>query len=473
MQRHFKLTKSLGLLTLLAVIIAPLLIVSPAMADTPTTHTLTLLSGDTTQAAGYTDNNPYNSGGEILVSGSSTQTAGVTHTNPSAAPLNPASYGGSWVGASIIADPVGSWATIGGASWVSTTTLNSGVENPVEADGWRLFRGTFNITDIGSVTAANIQIAADNAYEFYLNGTLVASTALWSPPCTVYGPSPEPEDDETPFQTVKTYPLTVQSGTNTLMVVVRNWDNLGSGNPSGLVYKITVLHGVSHQQLDPAVYSGAGTWFHAPAVTDPASEWIQIPTGAHWVSTTADYSGTDNDYNGDSWRLFRDQFTIPSGATINSASIQIAGDNAFEIYLNGSLIATTADFSPTATVYGDSPEPGGTMIPFENTVTYTFTPQAGANTLMFVVRNWANDSSNPTGLLYTAVISYQGDSGGGSKGGSGGGSGSVTTVGGTVNKVDKLQLLLPWFGAGFGALLMLAIAINRLFFRKKQPISNR
>ena len=42
-----------------------------------------------------------------------------------------------------------------------------------------------------------------------------------------------------------------------------------------------------------------------------------------------------------------------------SATIRIAADNAFELYFNGVLIDSTANWGPIATVYGDSPEPGG------------------------------------------------------------------------------------------------------------------
>jgi hypothetical protein len=465
MKKRFNMKKKFRFLTLaLAMAIVTLLTIAmPAMADAPVSHTITLLSGGTTEAAGYAYDNPYYSGAEIYVSGPSTQTAGFTITDPSADPLNANSYsnGEAWPAAQIIANPNGSWATIGGASWVSTTSLNSGVENPVERDAWRLYRATFNITNLPAVTAATIQIAADNAYEFYLNGHKIASTATLDPEAPVYGLWPG-NGTQVPFTHIADFNFTTPylvAGTNTLMFVVRNWDNYGSDNPSGLIYKVTLQHAATHQQLNPAVYSGTGTWFDAPVVTVPASQWIQMITGAQWVSTTADYSGTDNDYKGDGWRLFRDQFTIPSGANITSATIQIAGDNAFELYLNGNLIASTA---PVETVYGASPEPGGSMAPFENIVTYTITPQTGANTLMFVVRNWALSSgNNPTGLLYTASITYE--------------TSSVPPgiVGGTVYPIDKMQLLLPWLGAGLGAVILLSFTINRFFFRKKQVIPNR
>jgi hypothetical protein len=221
-------------------------------------------------------------------------------------------------------------------------------------------------------------------------------------------------------------------------------------------------------QLNPALYTGGGTWFSAPVITDHLEGiWVQATSGAQWVSTTADYSGVDNDDTGDGWRLYKDSFSIPDGATITSASIEIAADNAYEIYLNGNLIATTDDWDPVATVYGVSPEPGGTMLPFQTLTTY---PINGANTLMIVVRNWDNLGSwNPTGLLYTVSVTYETSA-----------PPTTTTpptttatpttpvaVGGTVYPIDKLQLLLPWLGLGLGGLLILTFTVNRFVVRKK------
>ncbi len=74
---------------------APLVTARPAMGSTPAPQTIVLPSGNTTQTAGYTYNNPYYQS-VTYVSGTATQTAGYTFTDPAAAPLNVASYGGSW-----------------------------------------------------------------------------------------------------------------------------------------------------------------------------------------------------------------------------------------------------------------------------------------------------------------------------------------------------------------------------------------
>jgi hypothetical protein len=212
-------------------------------------------------------------------------------------------------------------------------------------------------------------------------------------------------------------------------------------------------------QLNPTVYSGGGSWFSAPVITSQPGAWVQIPP-AQWVSTTASFSGSDTNYTGDGWRLFQDQFTIPTGVTITAATIEVAADNAFELYLNGNLIDSTATWVPSATIYGVSPVPFGPATPYTNTVTYSVTPQIGVNTFMFVVRNWSiGGGNNPTGLLYSASITYE--------------TSAPAAIGGTVNKVDKFQLLLPWLGIGLGTLLVLPLTINRLFFRNKQRIPKR
>jgi hypothetical protein len=230
--------------------------------------------------------------------------------------------------------------------------------------------------------------------------------------------------------------------------------------------------------LNPSLYSSGGVWYDAPVVIDQPGVWVQSPP-AQWVSSTAEDSGTEDGSTLDSWRLFQDQFTIPTGATIISADVNvIAADNAFELYLNGILIDSTDTWNPTATVYDPSPEPVDNEIPFQHSVSYTITPQIGVNTLTFVVRNWDNLGSwNPTGLLYSASIIYATSS-----------EPTTTTttppttpttppttphsVGGTVNQIDKMQVLFPWIGGGIG-LVLASLVIKGVWFRRKQVVRNR
>ena len=406
--------KGLRIFVLVIVLAAGLLLqaAAPVMADVSTPVTVTLLSGNTTQTAGYTYNDPQYEAVTFVSDATTTETAGFTHNDPSADPLNANSYSYdvTWPAAQVVDSNASPWATIGGANWVSTTSGHSGVETANEGDTWRLFRATFNVPDVNTITAASIQIAADNAYEFYLNGSSnkIASTADFDPSAPVYGLWPG-SGSQVPFAQIATYSLPtlqLQTGDNTLMFVVRNWDNNATSNPSGLVYKVTVQYSITENQLDAGVYSGGGSWLPAPSF-NKYSTWVLI-SGAKWVSTTSANYGVEIVNEGDTWRLFKDEFNIPADATdISGSTIEIAGDNAYEVYLNGDRVATTEIFDPSAPVYG--PWTGsGSQVPFTSIATYPLSPEKGNNTLMFVVRNWDNSAtSNPSGLIYKVTLRYR------------------------------------------------------------------
>ncbi len=159
--------------------------------------------------------------------------------------------------------------------------------------------------------------------------------------------------------------------------------------------------------LDPTLYSGAGAWSNAVAVTlfpvtppwvwvDPSTDTAFSESGAVWVSS----AGTTEDGNGDQLRLFKAEFIIPTGAYAISASVMaVTADNAFTIYFGGNQIGTAGN------VYGPAPQ-----VPLVFTSvygSYSFNPTAGLNTLYFVVRNWVADCYNPTGLLYKVRVQYQ------------------------------------------------------------------
>ena len=148
-----------------------------------------------------------------------------------------------------------------------------------------------------------------------------------------------------------------------------------------------------------------------PPWVDPATDPAFAGSGAVWVSTVADNYGNDGNILTDSWRLFKAEFTIPTGATSISGQVTAAtADNTFEIYFNTGLLFTT---EPTETVYGDAPTqpfPRDPPYPFQQVYgPFPISPAVGLNTLYFVVRNWdnlASSDSNPTGLLYKATITY-------------------------------------------------------------------
>jgi len=155
--------------------------------------------------------------------------------------------------------------------------------------------------------------------------------------------------------------------------------------------------------LDPNNYSGLGGWSAAvPVSSPPIPPWINpsvVLPGAVWVSSSAT---TEGGY-GDQWRLFKEDFTIPSGAVNITGSLYMTADNAIEAYL---LNGTSVVVGTTGYVYGAAPSSQGS-----NFATlwgpYTLTPLVGLNNLMFVVRNWVHSAYNPTGLIYKLDYEYQ------------------------------------------------------------------
>lgn len=163
--------------------------------------------------------------------------------------------------------------------------------------------------------------------------------------------------------------------------------------------------------LSAGLYSGGSfsgadvTEMVIPPWVNPATDADFTGSGALWASSDDSWPGGAGNSEGSAttsqWRLFHDMFTLPVGAVVSSANIWYTADNAVAIYANGNAtpIATTND------VFGASPIGGNTN--FSDVFTTAFTPVAGSNTLDMVVRNWDTESAtNPTGLLYKAVVSY-------------------------------------------------------------------
>lgn len=149
--------------------------------------------------------------------------------------------------------------------------------------------------------------------------------------------------------------------------------------------------------LDPASYS-YGLWLPAVSITRHA-EWRDntLPpfgSGAEWISTQTNQEG-----DGDSWRLFRTGFDFPDGAVLTSAQVWFTADNTVAVYLNEDEIANAGS------VYG--PRPSYDPRLYRDYLTVNLSPRTGSNTLQFVVRNWVFSGDNPTGLLYKAMIEYE------------------------------------------------------------------
>jgi len=153
--------------------------------------------------------------------------------------------------------------------------------------------------------------------------------------------------------------------------------------------------------LDISSYSNGGIWSSAtPLVQAGWYDETLAPfgSGATWVSSAATTEGGGENQ----WRLFKIDFAIPPGSTINSAQLSYTADNAVAVYLND------VEISSTGSVYGTVPTPYNPPYIFQTSFSVNFNPLVGSNTLKFVVRNWDNENSyNPTGLLYKGIIMYQ------------------------------------------------------------------
>ena len=150
--------------------------------------------------------------------------------------------------------------------------------------------------------------------------------------------------------------------------------------------------------LNPNSYSGMGSWSDAFLVT-PHSAWYPPFDPSKWVSTASSLESACG--NGDSWRLFKAEFNIPTGAIIIPAQLWMTADNAVAAYFNDK----SHEVGTTTNVYGASPSPQPWY--FANLYgPFNFIPVEGTNTLYFVVRNWGIGSHNPVGLLYSAKIEY-------------------------------------------------------------------
>jgi len=138
---------------------------------------------------------------------------------------------------------------------------------------------------------------------------------------------------------------------------------------------------------NPAV----ATWVHPSWASN-----VSIP-GATWISTAYQVEDPVND----SWRKFSTTFELCARAyDIQATVLSATSDNAEEVYFNGSLVDS----------YGEVQGPFIDNWEWADVISYAIAPQPGVNTLDFIVRNYAQSggsvTSNPTGLIYKAEITY-------------------------------------------------------------------
>ncbi len=149
---------------------------------------------------------------------------------------------------------------------------------------------------------------------------------------------------------------------------------------------LTSYYGLEDEMWGDPPDNAVATWVHG--------SWPSI-SGAIWISTNLH---TEEPVANNSWRWFHDEINI-QGYPLAGTVVSATADNAEEVYFNGVLVGSDGEVQIPFT---DNQE-WGTILD------YSIIPQPGLNTLDFIVRNYAGSSSptsNPTGLIYKAIISY-------------------------------------------------------------------
>lgn len=228
-----------------------------------------------------------------------------------------------------------------------------------------------------------------------------------------------------PFKT--TYAGCVQSGSYTIPL---------SGIPGGsasLIYiaahvdlfstTVNTMDVVSHagQNVYGPLYAYAGyadpAWGSPIAAVVPtfasAGVWPTL-AGASYISTallTEMNAAISTVYAPDAWRMTKVDLVPPAGSYLLGGEVTLLAnaDNAQRVWLNNTTL------SPSSGSQGMVEGMCTDTHQWNSIDTYEFTPVAGTNTLAFVWRNFGlgalcglqySQTSDPTGLIYKATISY-------------------------------------------------------------------
>ena len=193
-------------------------------------------------------------------------------------------------------------ADIDDATWIWDSYY---VVDP-EVDTTRTFRETF---EIATPTSGTLDVAADNGYLVYLNGSLVADRSL-----------PTYENN---FQshTQKTYDVTsfLVDGENELEIIVTNKGVEGSNNrsnPAGVLYRLVA---------EGADVEGSCEVTTEPEPEEPPLE-THIITGYKWEDTDGDGEWDQGEPGIEGWTIFLDD-----EATTTSTTTDETGRYSFEV----------------------------------------------------------------------------------------------------------------------------------------------
>lgn len=357
-------------------------------------------------------------------------------------------------------------ASIPGATWIWSVDP---VANPT-TDEFSTFEKSFNVA--GVVTSAVLDIASDNSYKVWINGTLIGEDA-----------------SENNFGSADQYTATVVgaliSGANTIKVEVKNWA-LGGGtpttNPAGLLFKLTVNSkecpapcclgevNVKVKNSNTVVINSVST---VAATGGNVAAGGNGGNGGNSGKTIAN-AGSCQEYNSTSWSdttntvvgdgnaiaivphpawtasipgatwIWKSSATTPNetvafeksftvvGAVL-SATLNIASDNSYKVFIDGVEVAA-------------DPAENNFQLATQDVHDLTANVTTGTHTLRVEVKNIGtyNASSNPAGLLYKLTVNSKvcpsgSTATGGSANGGNGGSNSGNIVTGPASSKSKVS----------------------------------
>jgi PKD repeat protein len=162
------------------------------------------------------------------------------------APLGDAAWGSPVTAVNTWIHP--SWPSISGASWISNTEY---IEGNISGNTWRLFSKTVDLCEGARNISGTITATSDNAEEVYVNGSLFGFD----------GEIDGPFVDNSEWSTIQDYYYIASADSLTFDFIVRNYagTNSATGNPTGLIFKVTIDYDCNQPPLaDPnGPYLGA------------------------------------------------------------------------------------------------------------------------------------------------------------------------------------------------------------------------
>mgnify|MGYP001055084967 CR=1 FL=1 len=172
---------------------------------------------------------------------------------------------------------------------------------------------------------------------------------------------------------------------NSIVPVVLNSEE---GSDEVYLFKSTPNTDWSNHELDypvSAIEVSYGSW------NSKINEGI---FGAKWISDDQLWGSDTYNYwwgsHVDSWRLFERVFDIPLNAVNILGTLEATADNEEEVYINGSLVTPSIDYSAN----------------WEYFSSYDLPLITGDNNLEIMVKNNTGTGYNPTGLIYKLEYQY-------------------------------------------------------------------